>query len=61
VGDNSGLRIKAVLVRAGGRLGMFIDGRTRQVAGFAREPSDSQIDGDSGLAAKGRQLERARL
>jgi hypothetical protein len=48
-------------VRAGGRLGMFIDGRTRQVAGFAREPSDSQIDGDSGLAAKGRQLERARL
>jgi hypothetical protein len=39
---------------------VFIDGRARQVAGFAREPSDSQIDGDYGLAAKGRQLERAR-
>lgn len=27
---------------------------------FAREPSDSQIDGDGGLAAKIRQLKRAR-
>jgi len=34
-------------------------GGTRQMAGFAREPSDSQIDGGCGLAAKGRQLERA--
>jgi hypothetical protein len=33
--------------------------QTRQMADFAREPSDSQIDGGCGLAAKGRQLERA--
>ena len=47
-------------MRACWRLVIGIDGfGTRQMAGFAREPSDSQIDGDCGLAAKSRQLERA--
>ena len=59
-GDNGGtVCVNGAAVRAGWRLVMGLFCLTRQMAGFAREPSDSQIDGGCGLAAKSRQLERA--